>query len=304
MKSRGIARAAGLIGSPSIRRVSRSRQRRAAVDHLADAVEHAAQHRRREAERQRLAEEAHDGAGQREARRRLEHLDGHHVAVERRDAAQPRAAVDPADLDRVVEPDVERALQEQQRAFESRRGAFSGEAHRRSPRGRRHERGELALHRRFERGERRELVVADVVAHPRQRPQHRERADGVRRDAGGQRGLGEVDEAADQLHHRALPRRAADAVLRRECVLPQEALVDEPRGEQHDLLPRRQRVLADDPRHPLQPRLLVEQRQEAPPQRVPRRRCRAPPTTARSCARPRRTTAADGRPDRSAPARA
>ena len=34
--------------------------RRPAVDHLADAVEHAAQHRRRDAERQRLAEEAHD----------------------------------------------------------------------------------------------------------------------------------------------------------------------------------------------------------------------------------------------------
>ena len=69
MKSRGIARATGFIGSPSIGMRAVRGHRRPAVDDLADAVEDAPEDARAEAEGQRLAEKAHDGARRATARR-------------------------------------------------------------------------------------------------------------------------------------------------------------------------------------------------------------------------------------------
>ena len=111
-------------------------------------------------------------------------------------------AVAAAHLDRIVQADVERAAQEQQRPFEPRRGAFNRELHRWPPCGRRELR-ELALDPRLELGERCELVVGDLLAHALQRAHAAERADALGLDAGRQRRLGEIDEAAEQPHHRA-----------------------------------------------------------------------------------------------------
>ena len=84
-----------------------------------------------------------------------------------------------------------------------------------------------------------------------------------------ERGFGQVDEAPEQPHHRGLPCRAADAVDLGERRLAQEGLVDQLGTQQRELLARRQRVLADDARHALQLRLLIQQREEAPAQRQP-----------------------------------
>ena len=107
MKSRGLARATG-IDRQAVDRLARVRgDRRSPVDDLAHAVEDAAQEARRESERQRLADEAHDRVGQRKTGRRFEHLDRRELVVERRDAAEARAAVGAAHLDRVAEPGVD-----------------------------------------------------------------------------------------------------------------------------------------------------------------------------------------------------
>src|SRR5512143_4351675 len=124
---------------------------------------------------------------------------------------------------------------------------------------------EFALDDGQQRVEARELVVADLLAHPLHLAHAGQARDGVGVDAFGERALGEVDEAVDKPHHRGLARRRADAVDLGQRGLPEERLVDDARAEQRELLPERQRVLADDPRHPLEPRLLVEQREAPPP---------------------------------------
>ncbi len=83
------------------------------------------------------------------------------------------------------------------------------------------------------------------------------------------RPFAEVDETAEQPHHRALPRGTADAVDLGQRRLPQERFVDDGGTEQRQLLAHGQRVLADDPRHPLEPRLVVAEREEAAAQREP-----------------------------------
>ena len=62
------------------------------------------------------------------------------------------------------------------------------------------------------------------------------RADALGLDAGGECRLGEIDEAAEQPHHRGLARRAADAVDLRERRLAQEGLAHELGAEQRQLL--------------------------------------------------------------------
>ena len=128
---------------------------------------------------------------------------------------------------------------------------------------------ELALHARLELGEPRQFVIADFLAHALQRAHAADRANALRIGTRRLRRFGEVDEAAEQPHHRALACRAAHAVDLGERRLAQEGFVDEFGAEQRELLARRQRVLADDARHAFELRLLVEQRQEAPPQREP-----------------------------------
>src|SRR5450631_659195 len=129
--------------------------------------------------------------------------------------------------------------------------------------------GELAIEVRFQRCKARELRIGYLLAHPLERAQRRKMAEKLRMDAGGDCALGEFDELADQSHHQRLPARTADAVDRRERRLPQERIVDEVGAEERELLTRRQRILADDPRHAFQVRLLVEQREKAAAQLPP-----------------------------------
>ena len=75
------------------------RNGRAAVDRPADAVEDASEQVGPDAEQQRLGPQPHARAGEVEARGGLQHLDDHRLFVERRDAAEARAAVVADDLD-------------------------------------------------------------------------------------------------------------------------------------------------------------------------------------------------------------
>ena len=188
----------------------------------------------------------------------------------RRDAPQARATVAAAHLDRVVQADVERAPQEQQRTFQPRRRAFNREPHCRasfacSSSANSRSRSRLRA------GEPRELVVADLLAHPLQRAQRWQLRDGVgmrRRRATARSRPGRRTSPSSRIIAACRCGRA-DAVDRRERRLPQERVVDEIGAEQRELLAHRQRVLADDARHALEVRLLVEQREEAAAQRPP-----------------------------------
>src|SRR5512139_696829 len=141
------------------------------------------------------------------------------------------------------------------------------------PRRRRHacddQRRERVLDLLLQSGEPLEFVFADFLAHARQRSQHLERGDLLRSDAFGGGALGQFDEVDQQSHHAGLAIGSAVAIDRRERRLAQEGLVDEFGGEQRQALAGRQRVLADDAGHAFEPRLVVEQRQEAAPQFEP-----------------------------------
>ncbi len=153
-----------------------------------------------------------------------------HVDVDRRDAAESRAAIGAAHFDRVLQADVERAPQEQQRPFEPRRGAFNREAHRCAP-------GVSIIAR---------IRAPSPPAAPANRASssspisspircsgrtHAICAIGPDGAAPATRLLGEVDETAKEAHHRALPRGTADTIDDRQCRLPQERFVDETRAQ-------------------------------------------------------------------------
>ena len=100
---------------PVDRIASARRDRRAAVDDLAHAVEHAAEDARREPNDSGSPMKRTTVSRERQPRRGFQHLDRHEIAVDRGDTAKPRAAVGAADLDRLVQADVERAPEEQER---------------------------------------------------------------------------------------------------------------------------------------------------------------------------------------------
>ena len=175
-------RARDRIDRQSVDRVALARgDRRPAVDHLADAVEHAAEDARREAERQRLADEAHDGvrratgptstpAPRSSSRRGRSPRRGRAARGRRRRAPRPRRTArrracacrnSSGPSSRVAAPStVSRIGASRWRACSS--------ANSRS----------IAA---CDRGEARKLVVADLLAHPLQRPQARHARD-ARRD--------------------------------------------------------------------------------------------------------------------------
>jgi hypothetical protein len=90
----------------------------AAVEDAPDAVVDPPEQSRADGEQQRLAEEAHPRTLQRQPGGRLQHFDDDGLLVEHRDPAEAPATVLADHLDGVVEPDVEVAAQEQQRAVD------------------------------------------------------------------------------------------------------------------------------------------------------------------------------------------
>ena len=215
------------------------RHRRAPVDHLADAVENAPENRRGDAERQRLAEETHDGAGEGESGGRFEDLDGQEFVVDRRHASEARAIrrrrglrPHPAGRRRACAAGTGAALRAALRRLQPWDASLGSD---------------LAVSAANSRSiaacsasKRASSVVRDVLAQPLQRPHACHLRDVGRRDACGDGLLRQIEESIEQAHHRGLPRGRAHAVILRERGLAQERVVDEPRAEQRELLAHRQ----------------------------------------------------------------
>ena len=66
----------------------------------------------------------------------FENLDGQDLMIDGRHTSKTHASVAAADLDCLLQADVERAPQEQERAFEPHRGTFNRGTHRAAPIGR------------------------------------------------------------------------------------------------------------------------------------------------------------------------
>ncbi len=77
-------------------------------------------------------------------------------------------------------------------------------------------------------------------------------------------GTGKVDEADQRLQHCHLARGRTVAIDVGVGGLSEEALVDQLGAQQHQLLARRQGILADDARHPFDAGLFLEQLEQAP----------------------------------------
>ena len=95
-----------------------------AVDHAADAVIDPAEQVGTDRKGQRLAAEPHPRAAQIEAGGGFQHLDRQHLLVERGHAPEPRVTVAADHLDRLVQPDIDRPPQEQQRSLDTCRHAI------------------------------------------------------------------------------------------------------------------------------------------------------------------------------------
>src|SRR6056297_193718 len=106
-----------------------------------------------------------------------------------------------------------------------------------------------------------QLVLAHLFAQAAQARQRGHGGDICRACPGLERLLGQRDELQQQVEHGLLAGRRAVAVGLGERGLAQEAVVHQLGVQQRHLMHRRQRVLADDPRHPLQALLLLEQHQ-------------------------------------------
>ena len=156
-------------------------------------------------------------------------------------ATRPRRArsVVAADLDRVLQPDVERASQEQERPFEPRCGAFN--------------RWDASPGSDLSVSAANSLSIAACSASKRAssvsaissptRCSGRTHAICAMSAGATPAAIGllrQIEEAIEQAHHRRLPRGRAHAVVLRERGLAQERVVDEPRAEQRELLAHRQ----------------------------------------------------------------
>ena len=264
MKSRGSS-APGRIDRRAVdRQPLVRRDRRSIVERPADPVEDAPEQTRADAEADGLGAHRHGGVGQAEPERGFQDLHDDRVVRDRHHAADACRSAARQHAHGIVQADIDDPLQVQQRPFQPRVGPLNSQlgVQRRSPvtgpRTRPRRSRSIAANCAIS-------VLADLLADALQAPVARQRGDLLRACPGRQRRLGKVEEPHHQLQDRALPRGRTVAIDHGHRRLAQHGLVDQVRADQRQLLLGRQRVAADDPHHPLEARLLLEQREDAAP---------------------------------------